>query len=76
MKAFIAGLLLGLLLTIIAPLSFAQQSQNTQKPNPEIEALKKQISALQNQLQTVGNEKRRVRSRNFLIPKRNSLMQM
>ena len=39
------------------PLSFAQQSQDTQKPNPEIEVLKKQISALQNQLQTVENEK-------------------
>ena len=55
MKAFIICLLMAILLGIIFPLSFAQQSQNTQKPNPEIEALKKQISELQNQLQTVEN---------------------
>ena len=55
MKTFIAGLLLGLLLTIIAPLSFAQQNQNTQKPNPEIEALKERISELENKLQVVEN---------------------
>ena len=50
MKAFIAFLLLAALFGIIFPLSFAQQNQNTQKPNPEIDALKIQ-------LQTVENEK-------------------
>ena len=50
MKAFIAFLLLVALFGIIFPLSFAQQNQNTQKPNPEIDALKIQI-------QTVENEK-------------------
>ena len=50
MKAFIAFLLLVALFGIIVPLSFAQQNQNTQKPNPEVEALKIQ-------LQTVENEK-------------------
>ena len=57
MKAFIIFLLLGLLLGIMLPLSFAQQNQSTQELNPEVEAIKKQISVLQNQLQTVGNEK-------------------
>ena len=59
MKAFIIYLLLllGLLLGIMLPLSFAQQNQTTQKLGLEIEALKKQISILQNQLQTVENEK-------------------
>ena len=55
MKTFLICLLLGLLLTMIAPLSFAQQNQSTQKPNPEIEALKQRISELENQLQTVEN---------------------
>ena len=33
--------------------SFAQQNQTTQKPNPEIEALKNRILELENKLQTV-----------------------
>ena len=50
MKAFIIFLLLGLLLGIMLPLSFAQQNQISQKPNPEVVTLKIQ-------LQTVENEK-------------------
>ena len=55
MKVFIACLLFGLLLTIIAFLSFAQQNQSTQKLNPEIETIKKRILELENKLQTVEN---------------------
>ena len=55
MKAFIICLLMAALLGIIFPLSFAQQNQNTQKPNPEIEALKERISELESKLQTVEN---------------------
>ena len=36
-------------------MSFAQQNQSTQKPNPEIEMLKKRILTLENKLQTVEN---------------------
>ena len=57
MKAFIIFLLLGLLLGIMFPLSFAQQNQTILTSDIEVEVLKKQISVLQNQLQTVGNEK-------------------
>ena len=55
MKAFIAFLLLVASFGIIFPLSFAQQNQSTQKPNPEIDALKSRISVLENKLQTVEN---------------------
>ena len=55
MKAFIAFLLLIALFGIIFPLSFAQQNQNTRKPNPELEVLKKRISELESKLQTVEN---------------------
>ena len=57
MKAFIIYLLLGLLLGIMLPLSFAEQNQTISTSDIEVEALKKQISILQNQLQTVENEK-------------------
>ena len=57
MKAFIGCLLFAVLFGIIFSLSLAQQNQDTQKPDSEIETLKKGISELQNQLQTVGNEK-------------------
>ena len=55
MRKFIACLLLGVLLGVIAPLLPAQQNQNAQKSDPEIEALKKRISELEKQLQTVEN---------------------
>ena len=55
MKAFIACLLLTALLGVVIPLSFARQNQNTQKPDPEIETLKKRISVLESQLQIVEN---------------------
>ena len=55
MKTFVACLLLGLSLTIIASLLSAQQNQSSQKPNLAVEALKKRISALESQLQTVEN---------------------
>ena len=55
MKAFIIFLLLGLLLGIILPLSFAQQSQDARKLDTEIEDLKKRISELENRLQTMEN---------------------
>ena len=55
MKKFIACLLLGVLLGMIPPLLFAQQSQNTQKSNPEIESLEKRVSELEEQLQAVEN---------------------
>ena len=55
MKTFVACLLLGLSLTIIASLLSAQQNQSSQKPNLEVEALKKRISVLESQLQTVEN---------------------
>ena len=55
MKTFVACLLLGLSLTIIASLLSAQQNQSSQKPNLEVEALKKRISTLESQLQTVEN---------------------
>ena len=57
MKAFIIYLLLlGLLLGIMLPLSFAQQNQTTPVSDPEVEILKERILELQNQLQTVKNE--------------------
>lgn len=55
MKAFIIYLLLGLLLGIMLPLSFAQQNQNAQKPGSEIDILKERISELESRLQTVEN---------------------
>ena len=55
MKSTTFYLLLAALLGITAFLSFAQQNQNTQKPNPEIEALKKRILTLESKLQTVEN---------------------
>ena len=55
MRKFIACLLLGMLLGMMLPLLSAQQNQNTQKPNPEIEALKKRVSELEKQLQIVEN---------------------
>ena len=55
MKAFIIYLLLGLLLGIMLPLSFAQQNQTTRKSDPEVESLKKRISELEDKLQTVEN---------------------
>ena len=55
MGKIIICLLLGLLSTIIVPLSFAQLSQTSQKLNPEIETLKERILRLENQLQTVEN---------------------
>ena len=55
MRKFIACLLLGMLLGRMLPLLSAQQNQNTQKPNPEIEALKKRVSELEKQLQSVEN---------------------
>ena len=55
MKKFITYLPLTILFIIGITFSFAQQSQNTQKPNPEIEVLKKRISELESKLQTVEN---------------------
>ena len=55
MKRNIVCFLLATLSIIILPLLFAQQDQNSQRPDPEIEALKKRISELENQLQTVEN---------------------
>lgn len=55
MKAFIIYLLLGLLLGIMLPLSFAQENQDTQKLDTGIKALEKRISELENQLQTLEN---------------------
>ena len=55
MKKFITYLPLAILFIIGITLSWAQQNQNTQKPNPEIEVLKKRISELENKLQTVEN---------------------
>ena len=55
MKSTTFYLLLAALLGITAFLSFAQQNQSTQKPNPEIEALKKRILTLESKLQTVEN---------------------
>ena len=55
MKKFITYLPLTILFIIGITFSFAQQSQNTQKPNPEIEALKERISELESKLQTVEN---------------------
>ena len=55
MKKFITYLSLTILFIIGITFSFAQQSQNTQKPNPEIEVLKKRISELESKLQTVEN---------------------
>ena len=43
------------LLGIVFAVSFAQQNQNTQNPNPEIESLKNRISELESKLQTVVN---------------------
>ena len=55
MKKAILCLLLAILSAIIYPGAFAQQNQSTQKPNPEIDALKNRISALESKLQTVEN---------------------
>ncbi|RKU19791.1 hypothetical protein C6500_09705 [Candidatus Poribacteria bacterium] len=57
MKKATFCLLLATLLASICSGPFAQQHQSTQKSNPEIETLEKQILILQNQLQTVENEK-------------------
>ena len=57
MKKTTFCLLLATLLAIVYSGSFAQQNQTAQKPNPEVEAIKKRISALQNQLLTMENEK-------------------
>ena len=65
MKVFIVCLLLGALLGMISPLLSAQQNQNTQKPNPEIEALKKRVSELEKQLQTVENIEKMDLARNY-----------
>ena len=58
MRRFIVCLLFGALLGIVFSLSFAQQNQITQKSDPEIEVLKRQILALKSQLQTVENVKK------------------
>ena len=58
MNKFIGGLVLVILLGITVFLTFAQQNQNTQKPNPEIEVLKNRISVLESKLQTVENVKK------------------
>ena len=55
MKTLIVCVLLGMLIGIMPPLLSAQQSQNTQKSNPEIEALKQRVSKLEKLLQTVEN---------------------
>ena len=55
MKKFITYLPLAILFVIGIAFSFAQQSQNTQKPNPEVEILKNRILELESKLQTVGN---------------------
>ena len=55
MKKFITYLSLTILFIIGITFSFAQQNQNTQKPNPEIEALKERISELESKLQTIEN---------------------
>ena len=55
MKKLIAYLPLSVLFIIGITLSLAQQNQSTQKPNPEIEALKSRISVLESKLQTVEN---------------------
>ena len=55
MKAFIASLLLLVLLGINIPVLLAQPDQSYQKLAQEIEALKTELSAVQNQLQTVEN---------------------
>ena len=55
MKTLLVCALLGVLIGIIPPLLPAQQSQYTQKPNPEIEALKQRVAELEKQLQTVQN---------------------
>ena len=49
MKSTTFYLLLAALLGITAFLSFAQQNQNTQKPNPEIETLKIQLQTMENE---------------------------
>ena len=49
MKAFIIYLLLGLLLGIMLPRSFAQQNQISPKLNPEVETLKIQLQTVQNE---------------------------
>ena len=55
MKAFLISLLIAVLLGIMFSAPLAQQNQNTQKSDPEIEALKKRISELESKLQTVEN---------------------
>ena len=55
MKIFIVFLLLMAFLGIMFSVSFAQQSQTAQKPNPEIETLKNRILVLESKLQTVEN---------------------
>ena len=56
MKKVTFCLLLAILLAMICFGSFAQQNQNTQKPNPEIETLEKRISELESKLQTVEKD--------------------
>ena len=55
MKVFIAFLLLVALFGIIFTLSFAEQNQTTQKPDPTIETLENRILELESKLQTVEN---------------------
>ena len=55
MKSNIACLLLAVLSIIILPLLSAQQDQNSQRPDPEVAALKERILELESKLQTVEN---------------------
>ena len=55
MKTLIVCVLLGVLIGIMPPLLSAQQSQNTQKSSPEIEAFKQRVSEIEKQLQIVEN---------------------
>ena len=65
MKTLIVCVLWMVLIGIIPPLLPAQQSQNTQKPNPEIEALKQRVSELEKQLQIVENVEKLELARNY-----------
>ena len=55
MKKIIAYLPLAVLFIIWLTLTFAQQNQSAQKPNPEIKTFEKRISVLESKLQTVEN---------------------
>ena len=55
MKTLIVCVLLEALIGVMPPLLSAQQSQNTQKSKPEIEALEQRVSKLEKRLQTVEN---------------------